>query len=65
MVVAGAFFQTSECEVELNAETALIYAGSVAICETPHIVKTKNGEDIVESDANLHIRLLIHRFAMG
>ena len=55
----------SEGEVELYAETALIHTGSVAIGETPHIVEAKNGKYVIKPDTNLHIRLLIHWFAMG
>ena len=50
-----------EREVQLNAETAAVDAGAVEICETPHIVETQAGENVVNTHAYFHIWCFGHR----
>ena len=46
-----------ECEVELDSHATLVSTGSVAVCQSPHIVHTEECEDVVKTCANFHIRL--------
>lgn len=52
-----------EVEVELDADAMAVGAGVFTVGEAPDVVDAQNGENVVEADTCLHIRLVAHGHA--
>ena len=51
---------TLEREMERESDSALAGIRIVAVSQSPCVIDTENTEDVIQTDTNLHIRLIGH-----